>query len=335
MIECLELNKCNFIALLFKRRTNEVHTYLAHWVYGSGVSFNSINNDSFRRLVEAVGQFGPRYKPATQKQEDEWNDGCCSVMTDAWSDRKKRIIMNLCLNYKIGTKAHPGKYEKYICDYVDKWIDNTRRKNVIQVVTDNATNNFVAARFLKQKRPRIFWSACAAHTLNLVLEAIGMFNLNKCVIDKANSLTIYIYAHHKTLALMRKFTKKRDIVRSGVTRSASSFLTLESMLEKQESLKYIFMSGEWSGCRWATQPKGMEAYNTIVSQFFWTNLSFCVEIFKPLVKLLRLVAGNLRSSMGFIYSELKNTKKQVIRICKEVKEIYIPIMYIIDSKIKD
>ena len=76
-------------------------------------------------------------------------------------------------------EAHPGNYEKYICDYVDKWIDNTRSKNVIQVVTDNATNNFVAARSLKQKRPRIFWSACAAHTLNLVLEAIGMFNLNQ------------------------------------------------------------------------------------------------------------------------------------------------------------
>ncbi|KAL1827450.1 hypothetical protein ACET3Z_005862 [Daucus carota] len=39
----------NINETLFKSRTNEVHTYLARWVYESGVSFNSINNDSFRR----------------------------------------------------------------------------------------------------------------------------------------------------------------------------------------------------------------------------------------------------------------------------------------------
>lgn len=44
---------------LFKSRTNEVHTYLARWVYVSGISFNSINNDAFRQFVEAIGHFGP------------------------------------------------------------------------------------------------------------------------------------------------------------------------------------------------------------------------------------------------------------------------------------
>lgn len=43
----------------FKRRTNEVHTYLARWVYELGIPFNSINNDAFCQFVEAVGQFGP------------------------------------------------------------------------------------------------------------------------------------------------------------------------------------------------------------------------------------------------------------------------------------
>ena len=40
---------------LFKQRTNEVHAYLAHWVYESGVPFNAINNDGFKRSCEAVG----------------------------------------------------------------------------------------------------------------------------------------------------------------------------------------------------------------------------------------------------------------------------------------
>lgn len=157
---------------LFKKRTNEVHTYLARWVYESAIPFNAVNNDAFQQLLEAVGQFGPGYIPPTQyqlrepllkqavensketvkKQEEEWKKSGCSIMTDAWSDRKRRSIMNLCVNCKLGTTflssiessadAHTGKY---IFDFVDKWIDEVGSKNVIQVVTDNASNNMAAA----------------------------------------------------------------------------------------------------------------------------------------------------------------------------------------------
>lgn len=50
---------------LFKQKTNEVHAYLARWVYGSGIPFNAINNDGFQRFCEAVGQFGPGYVPTS------------------------------------------------------------------------------------------------------------------------------------------------------------------------------------------------------------------------------------------------------------------------------
>lgn len=53
---------------LFKSRSNQVHAYLAQWVYESGIPFNAINNDAFHQLLEAVGQFGPGYIPPTQYQ---------------------------------------------------------------------------------------------------------------------------------------------------------------------------------------------------------------------------------------------------------------------------
>lgn len=97
----------------------------------------------------------------------------------------------------------------------------------------------------------------------------------------------------------------------------------------------MFLSKEWNECKWATLPKGITAYSTIVSQTFWANLSFCVEVFKPLVKVLRLVDGDLKLAMDFIYGELKDAKKEIIKICKGVREYYEPIMYIIDSRVKD
>ena len=45
--------------------------------------------------------------------------------------------------------------------------------NVVQVVTDNASNNMGAKGMLKIKRPKIFWTSCATHTINLMVEAIG------------------------------------------------------------------------------------------------------------------------------------------------------------------
>lgn len=97
----------------------------------------------------------------------------------------------------------------------------------------------------------------------------------------------------------------------------------------------MFLSKEWSDCKWATLPKENAAYNTIVSQAFWANLSFCVEVFKPLFKVLRLVDGDIKPAMGFIYGELKDARKEIIKIFKGVRESYEPIMYIIDSRVKD
>lgn len=242
-------------------------------------------------------------------------------MTDAWSDRKRRSIMNLCVNCKLGTtflssiessaEAHTGKY---IFDYVDKWIEEVGPKNVIQVVTDNASNNI--------------------HS-DFSLLYTGKMPKFKFVIVKSKDLTVFIYAHHKTLALMRKFTKKRDIVRPGVTRFASSFLTMQSLLEKQENLKYMFLSQEWLESKWSSTAKGSKTYTTIVSQSYWQTLTMCVEIFKPLVKVLRLVDGDWRPSMGFVYGELKDAKEEIVQICKGAKDMYEPILDIIELKAKD
>lgn len=45
----------------------------------------------------------------------------------------------------------------------------------------------------------------------------------KGVTIEAKLLTIFICPYHKTLAIMRKYTTSRDIVRSDITRFANSF----------------------------------------------------------------------------------------------------------------
>ncbi|KAG5522682.1 hypothetical protein RHGRI_034729 [Rhododendron griersonianum] len=134
-------------ATFLKARTEKVDSFLARWVYEAGIPFHAIDNNSFAQFCEAVGQFGVGYQPPSQyklrepllkaevertkkclkKQEQEWASTGCSIMTDAWSDRKRRSIMNLCVNCKEGTtflssketsdESHTGEY---IFNYVDK-----------------------------------------------------------------------------------------------------------------------------------------------------------------------------------------------------------------------
>ncbi|XP_010445192.1 PREDICTED: uncharacterized protein LOC104727821 [Camelina sativa] len=348
--------------VIAKDRLHVVHQYVARWVYSHGIPFNAIANDDFKRMLEAAGQFGPGVTPPSQyqlrepllkeevdrvkglmkEQEDEWKVNGCSIMTDSWSDRKRRSIMNLCINCKEGAMflsskdcsddSHTGEY---IFAYVNECIEKLGGDHVVQVVTDNATNNMAAAKLLKEVRPTIFWTSCATHTINLMVEGISKLPVFEETIKMAKAFTIFIYAHHQTLSMMRKFTKRKDIVRPGVTRFASAFLTLQSLVEKEESLKMMFASHQWKQCKWAKHAKGLAARNTTTSMEFWDGMEMCLKVFAPLVRVLRLVDGDQKPTMGFLHGELKEAKKEICKALGNLEKNYRPVLNIIDQKGKD
>ncbi|KAI8530347.1 hypothetical protein RHMOL_Rhmol11G0050500 [Rhododendron molle] len=170
----------NISASLWKARSEKVDSYLARWVYEAGIPFHAIDNNSFTKFCEAVGQFGVGYQPSSQyklrepllkagvertkkclkKQEEEWASTGCSIMTDASSDRKRRSIMNLCVNCKEGTTFLSSK-ETSDESHTGNTSSTTMLTSVLeslglQVVMDNASNNMAATELLKVKRPNIF-----------------------------------------------------------------------------------------------------------------------------------------------------------------------------------
>ncbi|GKC53422.1 hypothetical protein Tco_1076167 [Tanacetum coccineum] len=344
-----------------KERMWMTKKYVARWAYESAIPFHAFEKDSFKMLLEVVGQFGPGLPPPTRyelstpllkeevertknlvkRNEKEWKDEGCSIMTDAWSDRKRRSIMNLCVNSRMGTvflsskecsgEAHTSEY---IYEYVDACIQEVGAEHVVQIVTDNASNNMGAAALLKVTRPKIFWTSCATHTINLMLEGIGALPRFKKILDQAKKLTIFIYSHHKTLAMMRDFTKRKDIVRPGVTRFASSFLTLQSLSEKKEQLRHMFSSTKWEECRFSGTVKGKAAFATVLSTAFWAGVTLCLKVFTPLVKVLRMVDADWKPSMGFVYGEMIKAKEEIKAVLGDNKKAYEPIIKIIEKKMK-
>jgi len=46
-------------------------------------------------------------------------------------------------------------------------------ENIVHIVTDNVANYVATGRLLMEEFPSIFWSSCAAHCINLILQDIG------------------------------------------------------------------------------------------------------------------------------------------------------------------
>jgi hypothetical protein len=133
-----------------KERSYRVGQYLTRWMYKKNVPFNAINDDDFKQFCEALGRYGPDWRQPSQylirekmllqevektrellKPHDvERANTGCSIMTDAWTDKKRRSIMNLCVHCKLGTVFLESKEASadahtslYIFNYVDECIE--------------------------------------------------------------------------------------------------------------------------------------------------------------------------------------------------------------------
>jgi len=103
-----------------------------------------------------------------------------------------------------------------------------------------------------------------------MLQEIGKLTKFKKTIEKAKGLTTFICSHHRTLALMWDYMKKKDLVRPGITRFDASFLTLSSLLEKKENMIVMFNSLEYVNMKFVSDArrKAEVANATVVSESF-------------------------------------------------------------------
>lgn len=101
---------------------------------------------------------------------------------------------------------------------LDDMVEEVGEMNVVQVVTDNASNYVKAGRLLEAKSPHLFWTPCAAHCLDLMLEDIGKIEVVKSAMKKCMFINAYIYYRVPLVNMMRRFTKQRNLHRPPVTR---------------------------------------------------------------------------------------------------------------------
>jgi hypothetical protein len=113
---------------------------------------------------------------------------------------------------------------------MDELIQEIGLYNVVQIITDNATNYVVAGRFLMESHRSLFWTPCDAHCIDLMLENMGKTSFIKELIDQARSVPKFIYNHTFVLSLMKRHTKNKELRRPAITHFATNLITLHSLL---------------------------------------------------------------------------------------------------------
>ena len=136
------------------------------------------------------------------------------------------------------------KNNKYIHGLLKDIIKEVGEANVVQIVTINGSA-FVKAGKLLMKKYNMYWTPCAAHCIDLIFEDIGKRYSVAQLIKNARKITNFIYNHGWLFVKMRKICGG-DIVHPGVTRFATNYIALDSLLKKRVDLMKVFIRNEWA-----------------------------------------------------------------------------------------
>ncbi|XP_039058418.1 uncharacterized protein LOC120201987 [Hibiscus syriacus] len=127
----------------------------------------------------------------------------------------------------------------------DDMVEVIGEENVLQVVTDNASNYVKAGR-------------------NTLKSAIFMNG--------------YIYNHVAIVNMMRRFTNQRNLHRPTITRFAASFITLAQMHKQKNNLRKMITSPEWNNTTWSKDPTGKRLTSIILQERFWRNIVYVLKL---------------------------------------------------------
>jgi hypothetical protein len=142
-----------------------------------------------------------------------------------------------------------------------------------------------------------------------MLEDIGKLGSVEETIASARQVTVFLYAHTRVLDLMRQYLKK-DLVRSGVTRFATAYLSLKSLLDNKKELTRLFRSDQLNEMVYLKKAKGKKANKVVRSESFWKNIDIAVNFFEPIANVLRRMDSDI-PAMGFFHGLMVEAKKEI------------------------
>ena len=136
-----------------------------------------------------------------------------------------------------------------------------------------------------------------------MLEDIGNMKNIKETLDQVKMITSFIYNSSKEINLMKVFTKDRDLLCLGITRFATEFISLQSLIRYEGDLKMMSTTNEWCEFNKDRSKNSLrdKVSNLILTDRFWKKAKEVQTIMEPLVKVLKLVDQDKKPTLSIIY----------------------------------
>ncbi|XP_010317484.1 uncharacterized protein [Solanum lycopersicum] len=311
---------------------------IALFFFENKIDFGVARSSSYHQMIEAVGKCGSGFigpSPETLKAtwleriksevslqskdvEKEWAMTGCTLIAETWTDNKMKALINFLVSspsrtffYKSVDASSYFKNLKCLSELFDSIIQDFGPENVVQVIVDNTLHCTGIVNHILQNYGNVFVSPCASQCINAILDEFSKLDwVNRCILQ-AQSLSKFIYNNSPLLDLMKKFTGGQEIIKTGITKSVSNFLSLQCLLKHRSRLKVIFNSPELAAnSAYTNKSQSVNCITILDDNDFWRTAEECVAVSEPFLKVMREVSGG-KPAVGTIYELLTRAKESI------------------------
>ncbi|XP_042483006.1 uncharacterized protein LOC122063348 [Macadamia integrifolia] len=222
-----------------------------------------------------------------------WDITCCTIMSDSWTDIKKRSWVNV-IAYSPGGAVFLKCIEcginrltsTFLFNEISDVIEKVGPKNVVQFISDNGSNFCSCGDMLSGKWRHIYRTNCAAHGINLLLKDI-----------------------HKKVKWVR------EVIEDGKL----------SLIVVENELRLFVASSEWRAFQFNRAEMAVRTVGIIQSETFWEGAKEVVAFMEPLIRILRLVDSD-GSTAGYLYEATERAKETLRKFVEKDGGKYLAIM---------
>ncbi|XP_015083445.1 uncharacterized protein LOC107026859 isoform X1 [Solanum pennellii] len=343
-----------------KQKQDNADKKIAEFFYHNAIPFSVTKSFYYQEMVDAILECKAGYKaPCTEelgtkllekvkvdiddgykRLRDEWKETGCTILCDCWSDGRAKCLVVFSVTCSKGTMflrsvdvSDHADDPHYLFGLLESVVLEIGVENVVQVMTDSSASYIYAGRLVMKKYPSVFWSPCASHCINKMLEDFSEHDWVNVVLKEANMITKYIYSNDWMLDMMRKFSGEGEfvLVRPRFTNFVAIFLSLRALVIQEDNLKHMFSHAEWLSSIYSRHPEVQAIKSLLCLERFWRSAREAVTVSEPLLKLLRIVDGDM-PAMAYMYDGVERAKLSIKAFYKDVDEKFVPIWDIIDRR---
>ncbi|KAJ9162939.1 hypothetical protein P3X46_022671 [Hevea brasiliensis] len=263
---------CNFYRRKITRKITRLKLHLAN-IPGQ------VTICQKEKLLKAFGNFIIHNTLPFSIMKSPWNRPLLRTATEVKPNVSPPIFHNSIDTSNVGRKD--GDYYFKI---MKKVVEEIGLKKVVQVVMDNEATVKAGGKKLIDKFCDLYWIACSSHCIDFILEDFSKRD------------------HNWVVNYKKKFTDNREIICPDITRFAINFIALESL----QRIISKFGQATTGPAYEAKEKKNLSLGNE--GRIFWEKAQQMMKIQESLLKVLRLVDGDEKPTIGFIFEVMEKSK---------------------------